>query len=337
MRAFVLRLAVFFTGLLVLLAWILSPYRPNPHLFWTGTVLKHQRLDAAPHPRIVFAGGSNLAFGLDSELVERELPGYHAVNLGLDAGLGLDFLLDEAGSRLSAGDVVVLSLEYEEFLGLRKGQASSIARVLEARPANASHLRPISVKTLLDNGFGFFHWLFVSADKKLDEQVIRGPYSLSTFNPYGDATWHLDKEPKTDRLLKAMDREPFRTAPVDVSGRRVLERFHRRCRERGVRVFLSHPPLPDHYRDDERIRRIEEKVYRRVSIPVLDTPGSTMLPIEEFYDTEYHLLRHGREIRTRRLLARLRERLPASGGAGPPAASASRAAAEAAPPGSADR
>lgn len=310
MRRFAFHLTSFFALQLALVAWLVSPYRPNPQIFWAGTVIKHDRLEQAPRPRLVFVGGSNLAFGLDSALIERELAPYSPVNMGLDAGLGLDFLLNEVEGALEPGDAVVLSLEYEEFLGLRRGQASSIARVLEQRPRSTAFLAPTSVKTLLDHGFGFFHWLFVSADQELHTREIKGPYGVATFNRYGDAEWHLDREPKTDRLLKAMDLEPFRSGRIDARGRRSLERFHEACRRRGALVFASHPPLPDHYAGDPRIEGIEERVYRRLSLPVLDQPEETMLPVALFYDTEYHLVRGGREVRTRRLLAALEPHLP---------------------------
>ncbi len=80
-----------------------------------ATVLDKERLlKEAPSPRLVLVGGSGLAFGIDSPTLEQELGGeYSVVNMGLHAGLGLDFMLNEALDGLREGDVVVLSPEYD--------------------------------------------------------------------------------------------------------------------------------------------------------------------------------------------------------------------------------
>ena len=48
---------------------------------------------------------------MDSKLVESELK-MPVVNLGLHAGLGLEFILNEISSQMKSGDEVVISLEY---------------------------------------------------------------------------------------------------------------------------------------------------------------------------------------------------------------------------------
>ncbi|HPG73671.1 MAG TPA: hypothetical protein PLM49_05215, partial [Bacteroidales bacterium] len=55
---------------------------------------KHKRIDSIKSPKIIFAGGSNLPFGIDSKMIQDSLH-TPVVNLGLHAGLGLDFMLNE--------------------------------------------------------------------------------------------------------------------------------------------------------------------------------------------------------------------------------------------------
>lgn len=312
MRRIVLRGLVFLLLQAALIAWLVAPYRPNPEIFWAGTVMKNDRLRDTPGPRLVFVGGSNLAFSLDSAQVEAALP-YQAVNMGLDAQLGLDFLLREVSGPLRRGDVVVLSPEAQEFLGWRRGQVFSLARVLEQRPASVAFLGPGGAATLLDQGFSFFHWVFVNARKGLDRQPIRGVYSAAAFEEHGDAVLHLDKHPRGAKIPRTLE-EVWRTGRVDRGALGSLERFAAGCRARGVRVFLSHPPLPAYYTEETpAIRAVEEAVYRRTTIPVLDRQADMFFPLEEFFDTEYHLLRAGRAERTRRLVARLAARLYPAG------------------------
>jgi hypothetical protein len=308
-RRFVFRLLLFTLLVLALIAAVIRPYRPNRELFWAATVSKHRWLAAAPSPRLIFVGGSNLAFSLDSQRVAAALPAYTPVNMGLDAALGLGFLLREIEPDLRPGDVVVLSPEYEEFLGWRSGQVFSLARVLEQRPANAAFLGPENVAVLLDRGFGFFHWVFVNSRRRLDRQRIGGPYGIATFNPWGDAVLHLDLRPRGAKLPRTLA-QVWRGGRLDSGALAVLDRFDARCARREVRVFLTHPPLPDDLNAGASpIVDVERAIYRRTTISVLDRPEEMFFPLDEFFDTEYHLLRAGRAQRTERLVERLAARL----------------------------
>ena len=65
-------------------------------------------------PRIVLVGGSSLAFGVDSTLLEQEFPGYRVVNFGLYAALGTQLMLELSDGQFRAGDIVILSPEQQE-------------------------------------------------------------------------------------------------------------------------------------------------------------------------------------------------------------------------------
>ena len=54
-------------------------------------------------PRIVLVGGSSLAFGVDSTLLEEEFPGYTVVNFGLYAALGTQMMLELSDGQFREG------------------------------------------------------------------------------------------------------------------------------------------------------------------------------------------------------------------------------------------
>ena len=85
---------------------------------------KMEMIESAHGPKIVFVGGSNLAFGLDSARVEAET-GYTVVNMGMGFNMGLRFMLDLVEPRIGADDVVVLVPEYNLFFGLFDGDVAS--------------------------------------------------------------------------------------------------------------------------------------------------------------------------------------------------------------------
>ena len=68
-------------------------------------------LEQTPAPRIVLVGGSSVAFGVDSKLLEQEFPGYTAVNFGLYAALGTQVMLELSKGQFQPGDIVIISPE----------------------------------------------------------------------------------------------------------------------------------------------------------------------------------------------------------------------------------
>src|SRR5690348_8879721 len=107
MRRFLLYLALFWLVQAALFAFCfwLRGHRSDNYL--AATRDKEWRLATLPGPRVVFVGGSNLPFGLDSDVIERQT-GRRVVNMGLYVHLGLEFMLNEASAGLREGDVVVL-------------------------------------------------------------------------------------------------------------------------------------------------------------------------------------------------------------------------------------
>ena len=75
---------------------------------------KRSVLRDKPGPRIVFVGGSSVAHGIDSKLIEKGL-GRPVVNMGLHAGLGICYNMASALPCLHKGDVVFLLPEYSNY------------------------------------------------------------------------------------------------------------------------------------------------------------------------------------------------------------------------------
>lgn len=69
---------------------------------------KVERLQSIEEPKIILIGNSNLAFGMNSQMLEEamEMP---VVNMGLHGGLGNAFHEEMLQFGLSEGDIVILS------------------------------------------------------------------------------------------------------------------------------------------------------------------------------------------------------------------------------------
>ncbi len=270
---------------------------------------KRAGLAGRDSPRIVFVGGSNLAFGLDSLLVQREL-GLRPVNTGLHAGLGLELILDLARDRVAEGDVVVVSPEYELFGELPT--ATLETQLLLHCPETA----PLVIRSWRDfvdrDAFGYageftrqgWRWL-----RHRGRELEEGPYRRKAFNEFGDVVSHC--------ALKGKDlsrRPPLQVAVTVESLEKsiaLLNRFHDDCRARGATVYLSFPPVPEDQlaANEAAVRQIESALRSKLAFPILDDARQMTFPPHEFFDTVYHLSAVGRQKRTQRLLGNLSRRM----------------------------
>src|SRR5687768_14997237 len=111
-RLALLVLAIITTGLLI------SRYdagEANDN-YLVAVLEKDRLIRKTPSPKIILVGGSNLAFGIDSKMMQDSLR-MPVVNMGLYAKLGLKYMLAQVQPYIGPGDVVVVVPEYDQFYG----------------------------------------------------------------------------------------------------------------------------------------------------------------------------------------------------------------------------
>ena len=90
---------------------------------------KCQLLEDTPSPRIIFVGGSNLAFGLDSQRIKDSL-NINVINYGLHAGIGLKYMIDDISTYARKGDIIVFAPEYEHFYTIAYGESVTLTPLM---------------------------------------------------------------------------------------------------------------------------------------------------------------------------------------------------------------
>lgn len=165
---------------------------------------KSNRLETIDGRRLIILGGSNVAFGINSDLIQKKF-GLQTVNLGLHAALGIKYQFRMIKKQLREGDVVVLLPEYQLysskfFHGIKKYQD----RLIESCPSSAEYFQqPIPKndwKTFLDQkGLAFIGQRFRRGRKRIVRWLCGNPYPKdsasavyvrSKFNKYGDMVGH---------------------------------------------------------------------------------------------------------------------------------------------------
>ena len=118
MKKFLYRLLFFLTIIILPLAFGVfmpaTPYASKSLIF--GNLLKDSLMENVESPRIIFLGGSNLSFGLNSQLIKDSLK-LNPINAGIHASIGLIYMLSNSLEFIKKGDIVVLVPEYQQFYG----------------------------------------------------------------------------------------------------------------------------------------------------------------------------------------------------------------------------
>ena len=287
---------------LVIALW---PVAPTGYL--AAVADKQQRLQSLPSPKVVLVGGSNLSFGIDSEYLEERLD-RPVVNMGLGIYAGLRFMLDSVLPHVQAGDIVVMSAEYQLFYGLFDGD-EELFDILEAFPEGIRFIRsPHQAYMLARSALIFsklkFHRLLAGLGAVPDHACI---YCRSAFNEYGDLVSHLDAEPIDVGAMKLF-RSGRRRTGIDPEAIDKIAEFAAAVRNRGATALILYPPVPEpHYeRNREAIQAVHLTLTSRGVAPVLLEPQDARYPIEWFFDWVYHLHGHGRSERSRTVAELLR-------------------------------
>jgi len=302
MRRFLLTLTVFLGVQVLVFVVLLAILRRAPDPYLVVLQRKHANLDELRQPRLIMVGGSNLAFGIHSEMLARALP-YRPVNLGLHGALGLEFMLEDALLDVRRDDLVMLSLEYG--IVAKEKPARELWEGILVRPGV---LRGFDRTYLADFGLDFIAHVTNRARNVLLGQsrtANAGIFRWQSFNEYGDMVAHRSLHP----IRPWTDGDP-RITRFDASNEGWMPRlrqFVRTCEERGAHVVIVFPPIPEALfaGNKEWLRRYVDEQRVLFGERVVSTLDDIPLPEQEFFDSSYHLTNAASVRRTDQIIARL--------------------------------
>jgi hypothetical protein len=309
----------------------------------TGTYLgalldKHHRLAAlSSKQKIIFVGGSNLAFGLDSQAVERAF-GLPVVNMGVNGKLGLCYFLDCVRGHVGQGDLIVIVPEYRNF-SFGPEMADELHQyVAEVFPFDKGYPDPQQDWTfpLIDIRFQI-----IAAQKELQLSLLRAVDRLALkwaatalleppgkheflpclrrkgFSKEGDVLAQflppaVEEIPAKKKLI-IEHIEPLSPAAEDRAVG-VINDFASFARARGAQAVYLFPP---YYRpgsdESRRLQALADRLRQRLTIPVPSNPEQSFFAFEDLYESNYHLNAESRERHTQQVITDLKPFL--SGGA----------------------
>ena len=289
-------------------AYAISLPKAYSETFYGALNEKYDRLTELDEEKIVVVGGSSVAFGLDSELLERYM-GMPVVNFGLYADLGTKMMLDLSLAGIGEGDVVVLAPEMDaQTLSLYFNNQSALM-ALDDDFSMIRHLKPDDVLSCIGGS-----WRFAQdkRDRLENSVALDAIYRSEYFNEYGDFV--LTREENVMRSYYDSNNEIV----LDQSkyGKELDEfidyvnQYVKKCERRGATVYFSFCPMNSLALSDtsDLLRRAELSEYLSDSLDctVISDIEDYILDAGYFYDTNFHLNDTGVMLRTIRLAKDLR-------------------------------
>ncbi len=307
LKAGVLALAVVGSGILI----SLYDTRASDDNYLAAVLEKDRLIRTTPSPKIILVGGSNLAFGIDSRMMEDSLH-VNVVNMGLYAKLGLRYMLAQVKPYIRRGDVVIIVPEYDQFYGnFSEGDNTLNTALLYAPPdripdfIKSYSVVDVALRPRVENARRSF--LEGTADllgvkNKYFPPDTNPVYNRHSFNKYGDVVSHLGKKSMNPDSIFVKALPP----PKDFNRKTIseLNDIADAAHERGAHAYFLFPSYIDrsYVINVDAIAWLRQKLSREMRMPILGTAQDFVFPKNWFFDTRFHLNQLGRGPRTVKMI-----------------------------------
>lgn len=303
LKKFIVRVTLMAVTVVAIVVSLLSVTPMEHRSYIYANTLKKQALMDVPSPRMAVVGGSNVFFGIDSQMLTDSL-GFNAINMGSQIDIGLKYFMEDAASVLEDGDVLVVMGEYEHFRDMMFGKPVELASALIYDPHRSlSTLNYyqvtnalVGVPMYLRNNI--FYWMRYSV---LGCPFTEGIYTTLNMDCRGDMI-NLTHAP-SERILPAPDHldRPMSESYLD-SFAEVVKRLRRR-----IRVVVLPPVVTQSFYDVNR-RQIEETAHALESrgVGYAAAPSTAVMADTLAFDFSYHPDSLGRRYNTRRVISDLK-------------------------------
>ena len=165
----------------------------NPTQYYNAYILKQERWNKIDSPRLMIAGFSELAFGVDSKMIQ-DTTGYNVVNWALHAGLGADIMCKDVKKNAKKGDVVVFAFPLD-MTSDGTADIQSLAFLIDLCP---DKLNELSYGNYIKFIKGIYPLLkgkiLYNVSCLLGKEIVDDEYNSKNFNMFGDEVAHWEKK-----------------------------------------------------------------------------------------------------------------------------------------------
>lgn len=317
MKGFLLKISGFLLMIVMLLivSLFFIPDVVSKNSLLAALVEKHEKLEKMPTEKIIFIGGSNASFGLDCKVISAAFK-KPAINMGIHAGMGLEYIINDVKPYVKKGDWIILMPEYEHFYTDNfYGEMELLPVLFDIYPSG---------RKLIDNKQWphLAKYIPVYAAKKIKSYISSlghkqvqsasiDIYDKRSFNEFGDAYIHWTL-PDQDFASCKKNSGKEKVNPEVIS---FLVKFKKFVEDNGATLTILPPVLEDQSYQNQRnmIDSIAISLDKN-AIGFCAKPDRYMLPRDYFFNSIYHPNKKGIDLRTTRVIEDMNEVITNWGG-----------------------
>jgi len=254
-------------------------------------------LEKSSSRKIVLLGGSNVAFGVNSDKLHLS-SNLQVVNLGLHFGTGLNVTFKMIDKYIHKGDIIILSPEYEYFNKDKFYGDSHLIDTMYYIPERINMLVDVyQIYSIIEKNI----YRNINVRQRLFEKYVLDSYNpvfkkdiyyRDGFNKYGDVVSHLEKANRGFTV-------PDKVRSLDELFVNKLNEFKNHIESKGAKLVFTYPCISKKQYDLEK-KHINEihglLVKRKISKDI--SPVDFVFEDNCFFDSNYHLNAVCREKRT---------------------------------------
>jgi hypothetical protein len=297
MKTFISKTIIFILPVIVIfLLGIVLPTTPRASKsLLMASVNKNLLLQNTLSPRIIFVGGSNISFGLNSQMIKDSLL-LNPINTAIHASIGIKFMIDNTIDFIQEGDIVVLVPEYSHFYkSLNFGSEELLRTILDVDLIKLKYLNVYQMLNIIP-----FIPKYSLTKFKLSEYIHikeNGVYSVSSFNQFGDAYKHWG--------MQQQDFSPYGPIKGEFNYELIkyFEKFSFAIKEKGGVLLVSFPGFQEisFNNSKEQILKVEQELLNS-NLLIIGSPKRYKMPDSLMFNTPYHLTKSGVYYRTKLII-----------------------------------
>ena len=260
---------------------------------------KVYRLKSINEPKIILVGNSNLAFGINSKMIQDSLK-MPVVNLGLHGGLGNAFHENIAKLNINSGDIVVVC--HTNFSDNDTISDNLLAWVtVEYHKELWEILRGKDYPGMLR---AYPHYLHRTIMLYLTFQGNKKPqntsYARTSFNEYGDICFR----PSEGITQPIFNDNSVKVPEINDVCTKRLNELNNYVKTRGATLLIAGYPIcyGQFTPPVEEFEKFQNKLAEQVECEIISDYKDYFIPYEKFYNPFLHLDEEGTEIRTAQLI-----------------------------------
>ncbi len=286
----------FFVLLILVILHILLP-KASDYDYDGGLKIKHQLLLSNKNKKkIIFIGGSNLAQGLDSKKIQDNFSSYKIINYGQRFDTGLEFYLDEISNYLGKDDIVVIVPEYEMILNNYFGNLTLTRIWLEGLNSYPLENYELDIRSVID--YSIYRILLLKNIQIGSFPKQNNTNNILGFNEFGDFTLHwFWKHKKFENYNEVISLNYKKSTFAKAT------KFLALSKTNSIKVVVV-PPMTakSHFLKINKLVNFNTAFWLKSGQSYLCNPNDMVIDDSFFYDSPYHLLYQGVQIKTDKII-----------------------------------